>query len=145
MLTDQKTPTVEILLVEDSPTDAELMVEALKEGMLAHRVTHLEDGEQAIDYLRCSPTPDLILLDLNLPRCSGDEVLEEIKKDPRLRRVPVVIMTASDNENAILKVYDLHANCCVAKPIDSEQFTQAVKRIKHFWLNVACPDHCNEP
>jgi len=133
-------PLVEILLVEDSPDDADLMVEALKEGMLAHRVTHLEDGEQAIDHLRRSPTPDLILLDLNLPRKNGDEVLEEIKNDPRLRRIPVVILTASDNDKAFLKLYELHANCCVCKPTDQEQFALAVKRIKHFWLNIARRD-----
>ncbi len=130
-------PLVEILLVEDSPDDADLMVEALKEGMLAHRVTHLEDGEQAIDHLRRAPTPDLILLDLHLPRRNGHEVLEEIKNDPRLRRIPVVIMTSSNNEIAILKLYELHANCCVSKPTDQEQFAQAVKRIKLFWLTVA--------
>lgn len=130
-------PLVEILLVEDSPDDADLMVEALKDGMLAHRVTHIEDGEQAIDHLRRSPTPDLILLDLHLPRRNGHEVLEEIKNDPRLRRIPVVIMTSSDNEKAILRVYELHANCCVSKPTDQEQFALAVKRIKLFWLTVA--------
>jgi len=128
---------VEILLIEDSPDDADLMEEALKEGMLVHRVTRIEDGEQAIDYLRRSPPPDLILLDLNLPRRNGHEVLEEIRSEPRLRRIPVVVMTASDNEKAIQKLYDLHANCCVSKPTDLEQFTQAVKRIKHFWLKIA--------
>jgi chemotaxis family two-component system response regulator Rcp1 len=138
-------PLVDILLVEDSPDDADLMVEALKEGMLAHRVTLIEDGEQAIDHLRRSPTPDLILLDLHLPRRNGHEVLEEIMNDPRLRRIPVVIMTSSDNETAILKVYELHANCYVSKPIDQEQFAQAVKRIKLFWLTVARRERRDEP
>jgi len=135
---------VEILLVEDSPDDADLMEEALKEGMLSHRVTRIEDGEQAIDHLRRSPPPDLILLDLNLPRRNGAEVLEEIKNDPRLRRIPVVIMTASDNEKAIQELYKLHVNCCVCKPTDQEQFAQAVKRIKHFWLNFARREGRNE-
>jgi len=135
---------VEILLVEDSPDDADLMVEALKEGMLAHHVTHLEDGEQAIDHLRQAAAPDLILLDLHLPRKNGDEVLEEIKNDPRLRRIPVVILTASNNDKALLKLYELHANCCVSKPTDQEQFALAVKRIKHFWLTIVRREGHNE-
>lgn len=133
---NRETP-VEILLVEDEDDDADLMEEALKEGMLAHHVTRLVDGEQAIDYLRGSPPPDLILLDYNLPRRNGAEVLEDIKNDPRLRRIPVVILTASDNDATIQELYKLHVNCCVAKPTDQEQFALAVKRIKHFWLNIA--------
>jgi CheY-like chemotaxis protein len=129
---------VEILLVEDSPYDAELMEEALKEGMLDHHVTRLEDGEQALAHLRRAPAPDLILLDLNLPRKSGNEVLEEIKNDPRLRRIPVVIMTASDDDETMLKLYQSHANCCVTKPTDSDEFVLAVKRIQHFWLKINC-------
>lgn len=140
---NRETP-VEILLVEDEPGDADLMEEALKEGMLAHRITRLEDGEQAIDYLRDSPPPDLILLDFNLPRRNGAEVLEEIKNDPRLRRIPVVIMTASDNEAMIQELYKLQVNCCVCKPTDQEQFALAVKRIKHFWLNIARREGKNE-
>jgi CheY-like chemotaxis protein len=133
---------VEILLVEDSPDDAALMVEALREGSLITRVAVVENGEQAIDYLRCAgeyaavPRPHLVLLDLFLPRKNGFEVLAEIKEDPALRRIPVVIMTSSDNERAILGAYDLHANCCVPKPADQAQFAQVVKRIEHFWLNV---------
>jgi CheY-like chemotaxis protein len=136
-------PPVDILLVEDSPDDADLMVEALNEGTLAHRVTVVEDGEQAMDYLRRrgafadSPAPDLILLDLHLPRKNGHEVLTEIKQDALLRRIPVVILTSSDNEKAILGAYDLHANCCVSKPADQEQFAQAVRRIESFWLQIA--------
>jgi chemotaxis family two-component system response regulator Rcp1 len=133
---------VEILLVEDSPDDAALMVVALREGSLFSRVAVVEDGEQAIDYLRCVgqyvavPMPQLVLLDLFLPRKNGFEVLAEIKQDPALRRIPVVIMTSSDNERAILGAYDLHANCCVPKPADQVQFAQVVKRIEHFWLNI---------
>lgn len=134
---------VEILLVEDSPDDADLMVEALHEGSLRVRVTVVEDGEQAIDYLHGAGThaaavrPDLILLDLFLPRKSGHEVLAEIKGDPALRRIPVVIMTSTDDERAVLGAYELHANCLVPKPADQEQFAQVVKRIEHFWLATA--------
>jgi len=136
-------PPVEILLVEDSPDDADLMIAALKEGTLRPRVTHVEDGQEAIDYLRrtrvhaAPPAPDLILLDLHLPRKNGHEVLAEIKQDLLLRFIPVVILTSSDNEKAILTAYDLHANCCVAKPVDQEQFALTVKRIETFWLQIA--------
>jgi len=135
--------SVKILLVEDSPDDAALMVEALKDGHLTHRVSVVEDGEEAIAYLRREgtyatvPTPDLILLDLHLPKKNGHEVLAEIKEDAVLRRIPVVIMTATDNEQDFLTAYDLHANCCVSKPLDQEQFADVVKKIEHFWLHVA--------
>jgi len=134
---------VEILLVEDSPDDADLMVEALHEGDLKVRVTVVEDGEQAIDYLRGAGTyaaavrPDLILLDLFLPRKNGHEVLAEVKGDAALRRIPVVIMTSTDDERAILEAYELHANCLVPKPADQEQFAEVVKRIERFWLAIA--------
>jgi len=134
---------VDILLVEDSPDDADLMMEALKEGALAARVTVVQDGEEAVDYLRRQgaytmvTTPDLILLDLHLPRKNGHEVLAEIKQDAVLRRIPVVIMTCSDNETAFLIAYDLHANCCVSKPADQEQFALVVQKIERFWLQIA--------
>jgi two-component system response regulator len=134
---------VRVLLVEDSPDDAELMKEALKDSFLEIRVTVVEDGADAVDYLRrqgrfaAVPRPDLILLDLHLPRKNGHEVLEEIKQDSELRRIPVVVMTGSDKETDILGAYDLHANCCVCKPADQEQFAQAVKKIERFWLQVA--------
>jgi two-component system, chemotaxis family, response regulator Rcp1 len=133
---------VEILLVEDTPDDADLMIEALKEGTLASRITVVEDGEAAMAYLHqqgahaAALRPDLILLDLHLPRKDGHEVLAEIKEDARLRRIPVVILTSSDNETAILKAYDLRANCCVTKPGNLEQFVVAVKRIEAFWLQT---------
>jgi len=134
---------VRILLVEDSPDDADLMVEALKGSNLNLRVTVVEDGETAIDYLfgngeyAGTPRPDLILLDLYLPRKNGHEVLAELKEDRLLRRIPVIIMTSSENEKAILKAYDLHANCCVCKPTDQEEFALTVKKIEQFWLHVA--------
>jgi CheY-like chemotaxis protein len=127
----------EILLVEDSPDDAEQMIEALENEMLDHRVSLIEDGEQAVDYLRRSPTPDLLVLDLHLPRCDGEEILEEMARDPRLRRIPVVVLTTLGNDKVLRKLDELqlHKHCCVSKPIDSEQSAQAAKRIKHFWLN----------
>jgi len=139
--TDQ--PPVKILLVEDSENDADLMVEALQESSLNLRITVAEDGEVAMNYLlrkdnhAGAPRPDLILLDLKLPRKSGMEVLAEIKQDAVLHRIPVIIMTSSDNEQDILGAYDLHANCCVSKPVDQDQFAQVVRRIEHFWLHVA--------
>jgi len=134
---------VEILLVEDSPNDAELMTESLHESELTVRVTVVEDGEEAIKYLRRQDNyagvsrPHLILLDLHLPRKNGHEVLAEIKQDAQLRLIPVVIMTGCDSDDAIQKAYDLHANCCVRKPVDLEQFDLAVKKIERFWFQVA--------
>jgi CheY-like chemotaxis protein len=134
---------VEILLVEDSPDDADHMREALDESELRTNVTVVEDGEDAILYLRrqgpfaAAIRPDLILLDLHLPRKSGQEVLAEIKEDESLRRIPVIIMTSLDSERVFQDAYDLHANCCVRKPADLEQFALTVKKIEHFWLRVA--------
>jgi len=137
------TRPVEILMVEDSRDDAELMVAALREGRLSVSVRVLEDGEEAVAYLRRqgahadAPRPDLILLDLHLPRKNGLEVLAEIKEDPALRLIPVVVLTSSDNEKVFLDAYDLHANCCVSKPADQEQFAAIVRRIELFWLTVS--------
>jgi len=137
---------VEILLVEDNPDDADLMVEALDEGDLPVRVTVVEDGEEAVHYLRRrgdhanAIRPHLILLDLHLPRKSGHEVLAEIKQDSDLRLIPVVIMTSFDSEDAIEKAYDLYANCCVRKPVDLDQFGLTVKKIERFWFHVASRD-----
>lgn len=134
---------VELLLVEDSPDDADLMREALDESAFRVRVTVVEDGEDALRYLRRlppfgdAPRPDLVLLDLHLPRLSGHEVLAEIKEDEGLRRIPVVVLTSADSELAFLSAYELHANCCVRKPADLEQFALTVKKIEHFWLRVA--------
>jgi chemotaxis family two-component system response regulator Rcp1 len=134
---------VEILLVEDSPSDAELMIEALGESELSLRVNLIEDGEQAIHYLRRQGRyrealpPDLILLDLHLPRKNGHEVLAEVKRDDDLRVIPVVIMTSSDNDRAINAAYDLHANCCVCKPANQDEFRAVVWKIERFWLTFA--------
>ena len=133
---------IEILLVEDSPDDADLTMDALRDGRVRNRITHVEDGMQAMAYLRRegkyadAPRPDLILLDLNLPRKSGREVLAEVKQDPDLRRIPVVIMTSSDDEKDILAAYNLYVNCYVTKPVDLDQFIGVVKSIEQFWFTI---------
>jgi CheY-like chemotaxis protein len=137
-----RTEPIEILLVEDSPDDADLTIDALRDGRVRNRVTVVEDGVEAMAYLRRqgsyadAPRPDLILLDLNLPRKSGLEVLAEVKADPHLRRIPVVVMTCSDDEKDILTAYDRHVNCYITKPVDLDQFLQVVKSIEHFWFSV---------
>jgi two-component system response regulator len=128
---------VQILLVDDSRDDADLMLEALREGTLNSQVTVVENGEEAMHYLRHGPMPDLILLDLNMPRMNGHEVLAEVKQDRLLRHIPIIVLTCSDSENAILTAYDLHASCCVVKPANQDQFAQTVRRIELFWLNTA--------
>ena len=133
---------IEVLLVEDSPDDADLTIDALRNGRVRNRITHVEDGIQAMAYLRRegkyadAPRPDLILLDLNLPRKSGREVLAEVKQDPDLRRIPVVIMTSSDDEKDILAAYNLYVNCYVTKPVDLDQFIGVVKSIEQFWFTI---------
>jgi len=136
-------PPIHILLVEDSAGDAELMVEALGESDLALRVTVVEDGEEAVQYLRRQGThrtaarPDLILLDLHLPRKNGHEVLADIKQDESLRLIPDVLLTSFDTDEAIREAYDRHMNYCVRKPSDLDQFALAVKKIETFWLHRA--------
>jgi CheY-like chemotaxis protein len=133
---------VEILLVEDNPGDVRLTIEALKEGKVQNNLHVAADGVEALAFLRRqdehadAPRPDLILLDLNLPRKDGRELLAEIKEDPHLRRIPVVILTTSKAEEDILKTYDLHANCYITKPVDLDQFITVVKSIEDFWLTV---------
>lgn len=133
---------IEILLVEDSPGDVRLTREALRDGRVLNRLSVVGDGEAALEFLRragphaAAPAPDLILLDLNLPRKSGIEVLAEIKQDPALRRIPVVVLTMSSAEKDILRSYDLHANCYIVKPVDLGQFMSAVEQIEDFWLAV---------
>jgi chemotaxis family two-component system response regulator Rcp1 len=133
---------IEILMVEDNPGDVRLTVEALKEGKVRNNFHTAEDGVEALAYLRQegryarNPRPDLILLDLNLPKKSGREVLAEIKEDPELRRIPVVILTVSQAEQDIVKSYNLHANCYITKPVDLDQFLEVVKSIENFWLTV---------
>lgn len=133
-----KTHPIEILLVEDNPADVRLTQEALREGKVKNRLTVARDGEEALTYLRdpSSTRPDLILLDLNLPRRDGREVLAEVKSDPRLKTIPVVVLTTSAAEVDILKTYSLHANCYITKPVDLEQFITVVKSIDEFWLAI---------
>ena len=133
---------VEILLVEDNAGDVDLTREALEESKLTNRVNRVEDGVEALAYLRHegkyagAHRPDIILLDLNLPRKDGRTVLAEIKQDPDLRRIPVVILTTSRAEEDIIRTYDLHANCYISKPLDFERFTSVVRQIENFWLTI---------
>ncbi|OGV67050.1 MAG: response regulator [Lentisphaerae bacterium RIFOXYC12_FULL_60_16] len=133
---------IEILLIEDSPADVRLTKEALKEEKLYNNLHVVNDGEGALAFLRRegrhagAPRPDLILLDLNLPRISGHEVLEAIKQDEKLKSIPVVVLTISTAEKDIAAAYHLHANCYITKPIDLEQFSKVVKSIREFWLTI---------
>jgi CheY-like chemotaxis protein len=133
---------IEILLVEDNPGDVRLETEALKEGKIFNRLSVVRDGAEAMEFLRKKgkfvdvETPDLILLDLNLPKKDGREVLAEIKADDDLKRIPVVVLTTSRNEEDVLKSYNLHANAYIVKPLDLEQFINAVRKIEDFWLTV---------
>jgi len=145
---------VEILLVEDSPSDTELTVEALKEAKIRNHLSAVEDGVQAMEFLRRrgrfagAPRPDLIMLDLNLPRKDGREVLAEIKSDPVLKLIPVVVLTTSRAEQDVLRAYQLNANCYITKPVDFDQFLTVVRSIESFWLFVVTlppPAVSNEP
>ena len=133
---------IEILLVEDNPGDVRLTRESFKEGRLRNNMSVAEDGIEAMAFLHRegkytnAPRPDLILLDLNLPKKDGREVLAEIKKDPELKRIPVVILTSSEAEKDIMKTYDLHANCYITKPVDLDQFIKAMRLIEDFWLTM---------
>jgi CheY-like chemotaxis protein len=136
------TRPVEILLVEDNPGDVRLAVEALKEGKVHVNMSVAEDGVEAMDFLRRqgkyrdAPRPDLILLDLNMPRKDGRAVLAELKADEELKRIPVVVLTTSKAEEDIVKTYNLNANCYITKPVDLDQFIHVVKSIHDFWLTV---------
>ncbi len=133
---------VEILLVEDNPGDARLAEEALKDGKVFTRLHHVTDGVEAMRYLRRqgeyaeASLPDLVLLDLNLPKKDGREVLAEIKGDPGLRFVPVVVLTTSEAERDLVRTYDLHANAFIVKPIDLDRFIEVVQAIENFWFTI---------
>jgi CheY-like chemotaxis protein len=137
-----KVRPVDILLVEDNPGDAQLAREALKTGKVHVALHVVVDGVDAMDFLKqrgafaAAPRPDLVLLDLNLPRKDGREVLAEIKSDDDLKRIPVVVLTTSKSEEDVLKTYNLHANCFITKPIDLDQFTRVVRSIEDFWFTV---------
>jgi two-component system, chemotaxis family, response regulator Rcp1 len=133
---------IEILLVEDSKADVRLTIEALRDAKVRNNLHVAPDGVEALAFLRregayaSAVRPDLILLDLNLPKKSGREVLEEIKQDASLRRIPVVILTTSEAEEDIVRSYDLHANCYISKPVDLDQFITVVRSIEDFWLTI---------
>lgn len=138
-----KRQPIDVLLVEDNPGDVRLTREALKEGQLSVNLSVASDGVEALEFLRrtgkyeAAPRPDLILLDLNLPRKSGREVLSEIKNDPDLKKIPVLVMTTSTAQQDIVRAYSLNANCYIAKPLDLQQFIEVVQSIEDFWLTKA--------
>ena len=133
---------IEILLVEDNPGDVRLTKEALNEGKVLNKLHVVEDGMEAVAFLNGEgsyadmPRPELILLDLNLPKKDGREVLAEIKTNEELKRIPVVVLTTSRSEEDVLKSYDLNANCYISKPVDLDQFISVVKSINDFWLTI---------
>ena len=133
---------IEILLVEDNPGDARLTVEGFKDAKVKNKITVVEDGKEAMAFLRREgpyatvELPDLILLDLNMPRKDGREVLTEMKADERLRHIPVLVFTASSAERDILEAYNLQANAFITKPIDLDEFTKVVKSLEEFWLTI---------
>ncbi|TMC64162.1 MAG: response regulator [Chloroflexota bacterium] len=133
---------VQILLVEDNPGDVRLTQEALKEAKFRNTVHVVGDGVEALAYLRqqgkysAATRPHMVMLDLNMPRMDGREVLEAIKKDPDLRRIPVVVLTSSEAETDIARAYELYANCYVTKPVDIDHFLQVVKSIEEFWVEI---------
>ncbi len=142
MITKSLPRFIEILLVEDSPADILLTREAFKNNKLVNEIHVVEDGIQAMDFLyrrgkyASAPRPDMILLDLNLPRKNGREVLSEIKADEDLRSIPIVVLTTSDDDEDILKAYHLNANCYVVKPVGFDNFMKAMQSIRHFWFSV---------
>lgn len=135
--------TINILLIEDNPGDVRLTQEAFKEGRMAVHLDVVMDGVEAIKFLNKKDgyadrvIPDLILLDLNLPKMDGREVLEEIKSDPQLKRIPVVVLTTSNAEQDVLKSYNLHVNCYINKPVDFDKFFDIIQKIEDFWLSTA--------
>ena len=139
---EKAAPPVEILLVEDNPGDVRLTKEALKEGKVYSNLHWAKDGVEALRFLKRegkhdkAPRPDIILLDLNLPKKDGREVLAVIKSDPDLRRIPVVVLTTSKEEEDVLRAYNLAANCYVAKPVEFDEFMKVIQMIEDFWLTI---------
>ena len=133
---------IEILLVEDNPGDARLTEEAFRESRLLNHLHRVHDGVEAIAFLRREgkyadvPRPDIVLMDLNMPRKDGREVLAEIKTDPKLKSIPIVVLTTSDADADVMKSYELHANCYITKPVDLDRFMDIVQRIEDFWLAI---------
>ena len=143
MNTEKNNGAIEILLVEDSPGDARLIIELLKDLKITNKIHHVDDGIKALDFLNQEgdyddvPKPDLILLDLNLPKMDGHEVLKRIKDDERLKFIPVVILTTSSNKEDIMETYKHHANCFITKPVDFGQLIEVIMSIENFWLTIA--------
>lgn len=141
---------IDILMVEDNPGDARLTREALKESKICNVLHHVIDGVQAMEFLRKegaykdAPTPDIIFLDLNLPRKDGRQVLEELKNIPRLKHIPVVVLTTSAAEQDIVKSYELHANCYITKPVDLDKFVEIIHGIENFWLSIVKLPHVSD-
>jgi len=141
-MNDTSIAMINVLLVEDNPADVRLTREVLADGKIANTLHTVGDGEQAMAFLRRtgpyadSPRPDLILLDLNLPRKDGREVLAEVKSDPALKAIPVVVLTTSRSDRDILESYNLHANCYISKPVDLLQFMEVIRAIEDFWLTI---------
>ena len=137
-----KSKSVELLLVEDNPVDIKLTTRALKKGKLLNHLHVVRDGVEAMDFLHNEgefadvPRPDLILLDLNMPRKDGREVLSDIKNDDELKYIPVIVLTTSDAEQDVLKSYNLHANSYITKPVDFDQFVEAIRKFEEFWFAV---------
>lgn len=133
---------IDILMVEDNPGDARLTREALKESKICNNLHHVIDGVEAMAFLRKegpykdAPTPDIIFLDLNLPRKDGRQVLAELKVIPRLKHIPVVVLTTSEAEQDVVKSYELHANCYITKPVDLDKFVGIIHGIENFWLSI---------
>lgn len=142
MNVEEHSKALEILLIEDNPGDVRLTQEVLLEGNICNHLNTVEDGVKAIAFLRKippytqAPHPDLIILDLNLPKKGGQEVLEVIKVDEQLKRIPVIVLTTSRAEEDIIRAYNLHANCYISKPIDLDEFIKVVKSIEEFWLKI---------
>lgn len=142
---------VEFLLAEDNPGDVRLTKEALRDSKVLNNLNVVQDGVEALAFLHRegkyadAPRPDVVLLDLNLPKKDGRQVLEVIKSDPALKRIPVVIITSSEAEQDIMRTYDLHANCYVAKPVDLDQFIKVIQSIENFWLTIVkLPSNLND-
>jgi two-component system, chemotaxis family, response regulator Rcp1 len=142
MTAEKHAEPVIILLAEDNPADFHLTAEAIKETKIRNQLFHVNDGVEVLEFLRRqgkythAPRPDVILMDLNMPRKDGRRTLKEIKEDPDLKGIPVVILTVSDAEEDIIRSYDLHANCYVTKPMDLDEFAKVVKGIENFWFTI---------
>jgi len=151
METDNKRNTMIILLIEDSPSDADLVLEALEEGKILNELHIVGDGIEALQFLHHeepytdAPHPDLILLDLNLPRKDGREVLKEIKDDRNLKRIPVIVLTTSAADEDVCNTYDHHVNCYITKPVDIDDFIRVLRSMEEFWLTVVkFPHRCDD-